>query len=179
MSRGIPLRVNLQVFSFYLCACMGFAASATAQSSQPDLLVRREADVNWIGDNVYNLTGVGQSRFSEIEPGETACYWVQVSNDGAVTNSVRVTATPATPGWTAAFFKMDGTNQTDLTTDMLGGGHVLTLRPKAAVDLLVEVEALATAPHGSTNVVSLSATTESPSSLGDVVALSDTTLVLP
>jgi hypothetical protein len=48
------------------------ASTRCLPRTQPDLLVRREYDVRFVGDNVYNTTGSGQTKAQETDPDLTA-----------------------------------------------------------------------------------------------------------
>ncbi|MBM3880654.1 MAG: hypothetical protein FJ387_13210 [Verrucomicrobia bacterium] len=70
---------------------------------QPDVAIRRENDVNFLGLGVLNPTGAGQTKPIEIEAGNTALYRVQLRNSGNVTNRFTLTGSAGGGGWNVEY----------------------------------------------------------------------------
>jgi hypothetical protein len=63
-------------------------------SDQPvDALIRRPRDPAFVGDDVVNRTGRGQTIRSVGRPGSRRVYQVRVVNDGTTLNTIRVRGT--------------------------------------------------------------------------------------
>jgi sugar lactone lactonase YvrE len=106
---------------------------------------------SFIGDNVYNLTGSGQSKTLKTKVGATATFKIQIQNDGGDVDPITVKGPGSGNGYTVSYF--DGT--TNVTTAVKGGTctfdlgnaqtHVLTVKVKvgssaaASKSLLIQV----------------------------------------
>jgi streptogramin lyase len=71
---------------------------------QPDLSIRREIDLNYLGIGVYNSTGADQTRTLEVEVGQTAVYLLQLRNAGNVPNRFVLTGTSSGNGWSVKYY---------------------------------------------------------------------------
>lgn len=71
---------------------------------QPDLHVRRDYDLRFVGDNVYNSTGAHQVKAQETDPDVPAVYFVLLSNDGSFTDRFLLGANEGGEGWSVRFF---------------------------------------------------------------------------
>lgn len=71
--------------------------------TQLDLLVRRDADVNFLGNDVYHLGGLGQTRSSEVAAGGTAVFHAQLGNDGNVAFRCRLKGPAGANGWNVRY----------------------------------------------------------------------------
>ena len=88
-------------------------------NGMPDLLVRNAAEAGFAGDNVYNLTGSGQSRSQTVQPGASAVYIFRVQNDGNSVDAFTLTGTGASSGWSVAYAAVGGG---DITAQVAGSG---------------------------------------------------------
>lgn len=74
-------------------------------SLQPDNLISLSPYSNYIGDNIYNLTGFGQTKIVNIDFNMTQRYYVKVQNDGNVPQVIYVHAGGDFGGdWEAHFY---------------------------------------------------------------------------
>ena len=87
---------------------------------QPDLWVRTLADAAFTGDNVYNATGVGQTRALTIAHGLPATYMLRVQNDGNAAERFVVTGPTGGNGWIVSYY--DTATNTDITSQVTGKG---------------------------------------------------------
>ena len=53
-----------------------------AIAAQPDLEIKNGADSAYVGDDIYNSDGEGQSRAQVVTPSNPAVYNVRLTNDG-------------------------------------------------------------------------------------------------
>lgn len=115
------------------------AITARFPRIQPDLLVRRDYDLRFVGDNIYSLTGVGQAKAQEVEPDKPAVYFLLLANDGASDDSFTLTSSLPDPGWTVRFLDAPVEGE-DISDQVFGSGwRTPVLRLNETRELRVEV----------------------------------------
>lgn len=121
----------------------------------------------FVGDNVYNATGVGQQQNQTVAPGSTATYTLQVQNDGTQSDTIRVTGSSSPFGATVRYFA--GT--TDITNQVIAGGYLTpTLAAGGSALIRVTVTLGGFASTGFNASISMTAAPSSlSSSVTDVV----------
>lgn len=123
----------------------------------PDLQARNNADVSFIGDNLYNLTGTGQTKAQTIQPGSADVYVFRVQNDGNSVDAFTLTGTAGGTGWTAAYAAGD----IDITGQVTGSGWSTgELARGAVVDVRLTVSALPLTPALASKSLALIATSQ-------------------
>jgi len=123
------------------------ASTTCGPSYQPDGLVYNGA--SYIGDNVYNSTGSGQTHAQSVGLGATATYQVYLSNDGNVPQKLRVTGPAGDSEWTVRY--LDYASGANLTAAVTGAGWLTpTLNPRATCRLRILVTPGSSASVGST-----------------------------
>ncbi len=134
---------------------------------QPDLAVRKAGGVA-IGDGVYNADGVGQTRTSRRAPGETAVFYVPITNDGQGADTVDLRSVGAHPGvrvrWFAERFGREITAAMDA-----GTYRTVELAPGQTTIIRVEVTVDATAAPGTIPTVTVRARSHTTPSRLDTV----------
>lgn len=88
---------------------------------QPDLMVRRDYDLRFTGDNVYNTSGTRQTKSQEIDPNMPAVYFLSLANDGTFNDRFVLTSTIPEEGWTVRFFDAPVGGR-DVSEEVLGNG---------------------------------------------------------
>ena len=104
---------------------------------QPDNQIKNDGEPGYIGDDIYNADGSGQSKSQEVYPNVTATYQIKVENDADRNDGFtlgHVSPGPVPSGWAVHYFDgaievtaqvMAGTYSTgDLSA---GGSKVITL----------------------------------------------------
>jgi hypothetical protein len=101
----VAVRCTL-VLSMLIVTSIAFvSASGAAGSHRPDAWIKlcgpRNTCLNaawhpWIGDNVYNGTGHGQTVSAGVEEGNMIRFWVLLQNDGAAGDTLHVKGCPGT-----------------------------------------------------------------------------------
>lgn len=130
----------------------------TVADPQPDGRIRRGATGRYVGDNLYNTTGDGQTRTGSAARGATVTYFVSVQNDALFADELRLRGTATTSRFRVLYF----TGGFDITSQVTDGTYTTpTLAPGAAVVVKVEVKVKSSAPAGS--AVSATVTTRSTS----------------
>jgi hypothetical protein len=80
------------------------AVAITASTTQPDLLVRRETDAIYRGDNIYNLSGAGQTAWQEVQANETSRFLLHLQNDGNGIDQFVFKGPNGTGGWEVRYY---------------------------------------------------------------------------
>lgn len=99
-------------------------ATAPPASAQPDMWIRTAPEQQFVGDNIYNLTGEQQTRTMPAIPAQAARYIIRVQNDGSSAERFLVRGTPGSQGWLARYLAPQG--QDDLTEPITGNAGWLT-----------------------------------------------------
>ena len=124
-----------------------------APAPRPDALIRRPSQSSYSGNDVYNLTGAGQSRTVVVGPRGLTRFYIQVQNDSARTDSIRVVGTRESTAFAVRYF-LGSRQVSPLVKD---GTLVLRdLAPGGRRTLTLEVEAKAGARPGSQRTVVVS-----------------------
>jgi hypothetical protein len=85
---------------------------------QPDGLISNTDESNYIGDGVYNSTGLNQTKSQQINYGDSATFKIKLENDSDEKQQLRLEGQSGTNGWT--FIYIDD-NNVDITTDVQNG----------------------------------------------------------
>lgn len=76
-----------------------------ASDQQPDGLVSTRSSSGYVGDNVYNTVGTGQTRTLTARSGTKRVFYVRVYNDGTVPNAVTLRGSASPAGSTVRYFR--------------------------------------------------------------------------
>ncbi len=126
-----------------------------ASDQRPDLTASTAKVSGYVGENVYNTTGRGQTKTLSRRRTGLATYFMRVQNDGNVTNTLRLTA-GAPPRGTRVTYLMNGT---DVTSSLLtAAGRPVRLAPGKRALVTVVVRVLRTATIGSVGTATVRAT---------------------
>ena len=118
----------------------------TVAGRRPDGRIQLGANGATVGDGVYNLTGVGQTRTARIARGATATFFVTIQNDGISPEAFRMRGQPSTTNYTIAYF----TGGVDITLPANNGTYQTpVLAPGAIRTVKVVVTVGSRAPAGS------------------------------
>jgi hypothetical protein len=121
---------------------------------QPDARVKRLGAASYLGDNIYNATGTGQTASATTAKGTTKTFVVNMQNDGAATDGFRLTGAGDATGFTVRYFA--GT--TDITTAVVNGTWVqYNVAAGGSRSIQMRVTALAGAVSGSAKSTLLTA----------------------
>ena len=99
-----------------------------------------------VGDDVYNTTGVDQTRKAKVRPGKKAVFTVSLQNDAGVPDRIRAAAQGSTPRFKVVYRDADGTDITAAVT--AGTWRTPTLTAGKAVAVKAVVKVRLTAPSG-------------------------------
>jgi large repetitive protein len=142
---------------------------------RPDGQIRLLSDASFVGNNVYNTTGSGQTRSVTSARGEKRSFVVRVQNDGSGTDGFTFRGCVAAPGFTVRYF-VGATGTTEITSAVLAGTYTVTgVAPGGTRAVRLEVTTDASTASGAVqsclvNVTSTSATTMTDAVLAKVTA---------
>ena len=112
---------------------------------RPDGRIKLGAFGDLKGDDVYNTTGVGQTRRASAARGRTVTYWVSAQNDAPFADALRLRGTASNAAFKVTYITLGE----DITADMTAGTYTtLELGPGDWVLIKVVVKVRATARVG-------------------------------
>jgi len=154
-----PVSPGQHIFQVYATDAHG-NDSATAQrkwtvdtsTHKPDALIA--TGTSYVGDDVYNATGSGQTKTLKTKVGATAKFKIQLQNDGNDLDPITVQGPGSGNGYTVSYF--DGT--TNITTAVKAGTctfdldhnqtHVITVKVKVGSSATASKTLLVTTTSG-------------------------------
>jgi hypothetical protein len=140
----------------------------TVVQAQPDGQISKKATSGYIGNNVYNTTGSGQTISQKQVRNKKRIFYVRVFNDAAGETELTLRGTNAPAGATLKYFL--GTSSTDISAAMRSpDGHQVTLDAGAFQLIRVEIKLKASARIGSSKSAKVTAIWDGNPILQDVV----------
>ena len=114
-----------------------------ASDQRPDAWVSRRPSAGYVGDNVFNATGAGQTRTLSARRAQTRSFYVRVYNDGNATDTMTVRGSRSRAGAAIRYATgpPDSTSWTrDVTRAMRSaGGWRVSLAPHRYQRIRVQV----------------------------------------
>jgi len=89
---------------------------------QPDNLIKNSSESTYVGDNVYNNDGTGQTKSQSVKAGRSATFLVLIQNDGAATDSFIVQGGGGSAGFTVKYFT-GASGGADITSAVTSGTY--------------------------------------------------------
>ena len=133
-----------------------------------DGLVRRSTDRAFLGNDVVNTTGQGQSVTFSRARGQTAVFFVRFTNDGAMDDVIRITAPLPPAGFGYRYYV--GTTRGTPAAGINSAGYVTApLQPGAGVTIRVEVVVKDSAVRGRSQGLAVRGTSDGDATKVDVV----------
>jgi hypothetical protein len=97
-----------------------FSFTGIPPAGQPDCRVRLLSESKLLGNNVYNTTGVGQTR--ALTAASTSTFVLSLQNDGTLADALTLKGPGSAPGFTVRYLAgLTGT--TDITSKVLAGTY--------------------------------------------------------
>ena len=130
--------------SFTFAVNDGKTTSATAKvqltvgNVQPDVAIRLTTNPTFIGDDIYNVTGVDQTVAGTAGNGAVAQYTIKIQNDGELADTFTLTGSAGGNGWTAKYTDQS-TDITAKITSATGWTLPVSLLPGQSREIRVEV----------------------------------------
>ena len=92
---------------------------------QPDNLIKTGSESTYLGDNVYNTDGTGQTKSQSVKAGRNTAFNIMIQNDGSATDSFTVQANGSSTGFTVKYYT--GTSGgTDITAAVTAGTYAIS-----------------------------------------------------
>jgi hypothetical protein len=136
---GSGLAANfLATFSAFSATVIAFGASTPPPPPavhQPDTQIKAGADASYLGDNIYNIDGTGQTRSLSIKAGGSATFDVKIQNDGTATDKVTLRGTGASGAFTVKYYT-GISGGTDITSAVVAGTYAVSGLAPAASQVL-------------------------------------------
>jgi glutamyl endopeptidase len=143
----------------------------TVVRHRADAHVRRSDDQAFVGGDVVNTTGQGQTRSASVGRSRSATFYVRVQNDGSVADRFKVQGTGTSAGFTVRWLS----GRTDVTAAVRAGTfRTASLAPGAITSLRVVLTAKASSARGQVVTVSTQATSEAVPARTDLVRTTGT-----
>jgi hypothetical protein len=148
---------------------MDAARSVTAtfrRTYQPDGQIKLKADDNFLGDNVWNLTGALQTRAGSATREHSKTFNLRLQNDGPVADKLLVKGCHSTTGFAVRYRQ----GRTPVTSEVVAGTYDTgTLAEGAARSLKLKIAVGPNAPVGATKSCSVTARSAAVPARRDVV----------
>ena len=122
-----------------------------ADLSAVDALIRYAPENEFIGDEIYNTTGEGQTKTAQVLPGNTLAYYVRVQNQGPTPSAISITselvgsnAQEILDNWNLTAGTVTGQ---DVSAQLFGEGFTTpVIAPNQQYQLFIRLQPKATAP---------------------------------
>lgn len=136
-----------------------FSPPVSVVVQKPDGRIRKGSG-SFIGNNVYNVTGVNQTRTGSAARGNTITFGISVQNDSTASGAFTLKATgTATTAYTVTYFR--GT--TDITAAIVAGTYTtpgLAAGAKYLITAKVKVKSSATVGSSVTRLVTITSVSD-------------------
>ena len=137
-----------------------------ASDQRPDAKIYDRGEDAYLGNNIYNSTGDGQTSTEPAQRTETETFTTKVFNDGNVTNTFHLHGSAARPDSTVRYFL----GSDNVTTEMLADDGLSTrLQSGDFTTITVKIKVLADAEFGSAKPATVRGTWTGDSVRSDVV----------
>jgi hypothetical protein len=111
---------------------------------QPDAYIKTSS-TSFVGNNVYNTTGLHQARSLSANQGATATFTIRIANDGFATDSFTLKGPGSQSGFTATYKR----GATNITAQVVAGTYTISnLAQGASVDITLSVLVGNSVPNG-------------------------------
>jgi hypothetical protein len=140
-----------------------------AAGSRPDAQIRLSSQSAFVGNDVYNATGAGQTRSTTAPPGQRRSFVVRMQNDGSAPDALRVRGCSASTGFRVRYFA-GATGTTEVTSAVVGGTYTVgPLAPNGTAAVRLDVTPAAATRTGAVQSCLVTATSTSAAAVSDTV----------
>lgn len=106
---------------------------------QPDNLIKRSDETDYVGDGIYNPDGTDQTKSFIANFWTTVAFHIRIENDSNTVDDYTVTGTGSGSGWTVRYFDAL-TGGADITGQLTGAGWSTgSMDPDASTEIRVEL----------------------------------------
>ncbi len=142
------------------------ARSWTVVAARPDGRIRRGAGP-LAGNDIYNTTGIGQTRTGSAARGRSVVYYASIQNDAAFAETLRLRGAASTPRFAVVYRNRAGANITNQVT--AGTYTTPNLAPGRIHRVTIVVTVRNTPPFSGSLVRTLTATSTTHPAIKDTV----------
>ncbi len=132
---------------------------------RPDARLRHGGAL--VGNDIYNTTGIGQTRAGRTVPGHRVTYTASIQNDARFAERLRLRGQASTPNFTVRYYNPAGQNISHLVRR--GTFRTPVLAPEGRFRITIVVTVLRTAPRGNSVTRTLTATSVTYPTVEDTV----------
>ena len=138
-------------------------------SYRPDAQIRLASETAFLGNNIYNATGSGQTRSVTSAAGARRSFVVRVQNDGSGVDGIAFRGCSAGTGFTVRYFA-GATSTTEITAPVVNGTYAVTgVAPGGTRAVRLEVTAGSTTASGAVQACLVTGRSTSAASIADAV----------
>jgi subtilisin-like proprotein convertase family protein len=135
-------------------------------SYRPDGMIRLSTQGTYVGNNVYNSTGAGQTKAVKTKRGTTKTFFVDIQNDGNIRDAFTVMAPGSGSGFTVSYFL----EEENVTAPVVAGTLTLDeIAKRARWTMRIVVKVSKSARAGAVKGLTLRTTSVSDPTKVDVV----------
>ncbi len=119
------------------------------KAQQPDNQIATKVDgSDYLGDNIYNLNGTGQTQILSVQPRQTAIFYIKMENDGGILDTFAVKGDSGGDGWDVRYYSQKA-GGSDITDSIIAGTwRTPPLSPAQWKEIRLEVKPTASVtPH--------------------------------
>ena len=136
---------------------------------QPDALLAKSVIGPYLGDDVYNLLGTGQSALKKSLRRRAATFFIEAENDGETTDSLGVEGCAPSQGFGVKYLS-GTTGATNITSEVIDGEYAFeNVAPGESEFLRVTIQVKRRAAFGSVKQCLISVVSHGDPDLVDVV----------
>ncbi|MDI6786864.1 MAG: hypothetical protein QME51_00625, partial [Planctomycetota bacterium] len=74
---------------------------------QPDMMLTSTAEAGFVGNDIHNTDGSGQTLTVVVDNNQTLTYYLKLQNDGDTADKFTLTASAGTAGWVVSYYDVD------------------------------------------------------------------------
>ena len=132
----------------------------------PDAQIKRSTHTSYVGEGVFNTSGVSQTVRSQVKPGESAAFSIQIQNESTSNDSFLAKGCGDSSGFTVRYWE----GSTNVTSAVVSGSYTTgMLAPAEQAFLAAKVSARSTATVGALKSCLLTATSQASPTKQDAV----------
>ncbi len=143
-------------------------AITTVPAYQPDNIIATNPNMSdAAGRNIYNADAHNQTKAREVDPGDTALYYIEIQNDGTDNDVINVTASSAKSGWNIHYYE----DSDDISSQIMSptGWFTGSLAGGESKKIKLEVIPAASLNPGRVDSILITSTSQMDDTKNDVV----------
>src|SRR6266571_5348004 len=122
---GSTFAFTFPAYSATVLALNGATPPPPPATRQPDNQIKNSNESTYLGDNVYNTDGTGQTKSQSVKAGRSATFNILIQNDGSATDSFTVQGNGNSTGFTIKYYT-GNSGGTDITAAVTAGTYTVS-----------------------------------------------------